>query len=179
MPAEAGYGGRRLVHTRRVVCQGFERNDGLWDIEVTLVDTKPHDVALLERHLIPADEPIHEITLRLAVDRSLLIHEVEVRFFHSPYQVCPSIVSSYQRLVGMLIGPGFVQATRELFRRTSGCTHATELIGPAASAAYQTLWNQLGGDGPFDPSSELPDFAVGGCHALSEDGVIVKLYSRG
>lgn len=177
MPVEAG-AARRLVHTRQLLCRGLERDDGLWDIEATLTDTKPHDVALIERRLIPADEPIHGITLTITVDRSLLIQAAEVRFSHSPYRVCSNIEGSYHKLVGMQIGPGFVQSVKQLFRRTAGCTHTTELIAVAASTAYQTLWNQMGTDKSFDASRELPDFAVGGCHALSEEGEIARRYRR-
>jgi len=30
--------GRQHLHTRRVVCQGFFRDDGLWDIEGRITD---------------------------------------------------------------------------------------------------------------------------------------------
>ena len=32
---------RRLMHTRSVECNGFLRDDGLWEVEARLVDTKP------------------------------------------------------------------------------------------------------------------------------------------
>ncbi|MEY3991305.1 MAG: hypothetical protein RIS04_68, partial [Pseudomonadota bacterium] len=32
---------RRLSHTRTVVFRGYDREDGLWDIEATLTDVKP------------------------------------------------------------------------------------------------------------------------------------------
>src|SRR3970282_2145791 len=31
---------RRLMHTRAIECTGYERDDGLWDIEAHLTDTK-------------------------------------------------------------------------------------------------------------------------------------------
>ena len=31
---------RKLMHTRAIDCKGYERADGLWDIEAHLVDTK-------------------------------------------------------------------------------------------------------------------------------------------
>ena len=31
---------RKAVHTRSIDCRGYEREDGLWDIEGRLVDTK-------------------------------------------------------------------------------------------------------------------------------------------
>ena len=40
--------GRRLMHTRSIECRGYEREDGLWDIEAHLVDTKTY--THLRRH---------------------------------------------------------------------------------------------------------------------------------
>ena len=31
---------RKLMHTRAIECNGYEREDGLWDIEAHLTDTK-------------------------------------------------------------------------------------------------------------------------------------------
>ena len=33
---------REHIHTRDIRCRGFRREDGLWDIEVTLEDTKTY-----------------------------------------------------------------------------------------------------------------------------------------
>ena len=37
--------GRQLLHTRRVTCQGFFREDGLWDIEGRITDEKSYEHA--------------------------------------------------------------------------------------------------------------------------------------
>ena len=37
--------GRQLLHTRRVTCQGFFREDGLWDIEGHITDEKSYEHA--------------------------------------------------------------------------------------------------------------------------------------
>ena len=34
---------RECLHSRNIVCNGFLRNDGLWDIEARLIDTKSYD----------------------------------------------------------------------------------------------------------------------------------------
>jgi hypothetical protein len=31
---------RKLVHTRQIECRGYQRDDGHWDIEGHIVDTK-------------------------------------------------------------------------------------------------------------------------------------------
>ena len=33
---------RKLIHTRTIDCRGYEREDGLWDIEGHLTDTKTY-----------------------------------------------------------------------------------------------------------------------------------------
>ena len=61
-------GRRRLMHRRSIECTGYLRNDGLWEVEARLLDTKPfaqHDH--FRGELQPGD-PVHDIGLRLAVD---------------------------------------------------------------------------------------------------------------
>jgi hypothetical protein len=43
MPGENDGNGarRRLMHTRSVECNGYLRDDDLWEVEARLVDTKP------------------------------------------------------------------------------------------------------------------------------------------
>ncbi len=41
MPPENSNKSRRLMHTRSITCEGFLRDDGLWEVEAWLRDTKP------------------------------------------------------------------------------------------------------------------------------------------
>ena len=61
------------MHTRHVECRGYERDDGLWDIEGHLVDTKPYDMPNDDRvsGKIAAGEALHEMWIRLTVDAIL------------------------------------------------------------------------------------------------------------
>ena len=45
---------RRRLHVRRVTYEGFERADGLFDIEAHLVDTKDHDISCCPACAAPA-----------------------------------------------------------------------------------------------------------------------------
>ena len=60
---------RRLMHTRSVECEGFLRDDGLWEVEAWLRDTKPFTQRAdrFRGELKPGD-PVHDIGLRLAID---------------------------------------------------------------------------------------------------------------
>ena len=59
---------RELLHTRRVRYEGYKRADGLWDIEAHLTDVKNHDYKL-KTGVRRAGQPIHDMWLRITVDR--------------------------------------------------------------------------------------------------------------
>ncbi len=167
---------RRPVHLRRIICEGFERQDGRFDIEGTLIDTKPIALALPERELA-ANAPIHQMTLRLTVDRQFLIHEAQARTVHGPYRVCGDITDSYRKLVGLRIEPGFTKTVKRLFRGVLGCSHITELLPPMATVAFQILWSEPEGFGAADDAAgRRRSSPLGGCHALRLDGEVVRLH---
>lgn len=168
---------RKLIHTRSITCLAYERSDGLLDIEGTLIDTKPHGFTLPARGPVEPGEPLHQMSIRLTIDRDLLIHDAIAHMVHTPYAVCGAISDAYRQLAGARIGPGFIQLTKQLFRERSGCSHLTELLPSMATTAYQVLWGepaqalkdalQAGGKikSPFD-----------GCHALRSDGEVVRVH---
>ena len=67
---------RRHIHTREIRCLGFEREDGLWDIEGTMTDTKTYTVDNQDRNGIAAGEPIHAMRIRVTIDADMLIHDI-------------------------------------------------------------------------------------------------------
>ena len=50
---------RKHIHTRDIQCRGYHRDDGLWDIEGTIMDTKTYSFDNIDRDGIPAGEPLH------------------------------------------------------------------------------------------------------------------------
>lgn len=166
-------GTRVLRHRRQVICQGYERDDGLWDIEARLLDTKPQAINLPERGDLAPLEPIHEMGLRITLDEALRIHDAEAWMDHHPYHVCPAITGAYRGLIGLRIGAGFLRAARERFRGVAGCTHLSELIAPIATTAYQTLWDRL--ENARD-GQEAEGWQINGCHALRDNGEVVERY---
>ncbi|MBF5096503.1 DUF2889 domain-containing protein [Azospirillum sp. INR13] len=159
---------RRPVHRRVVACDAYQRDDGLFDVEATVTDTKPFPLGLPMR-VVPADSPLHQMTLRLAVDRQYVIHEVEVRTEHAPYHTCYPIGDRYQKLIGLAIGPGFMRSVRGLFGGALGCTHLTELLGPISTVVFQALWSEVGIDGWKRGQSP-----VGHCLALAPGAEITQ-----
>ena len=68
---------RLLVHTRRIQCQGFRREDGLWDIEGSLIDTRTEEMETFGRGKIAPGEHLHEMWIRMTVDADLTVRSVE------------------------------------------------------------------------------------------------------
>ena len=65
---------RQMLHRRVVQCTGYRREDGLWDIEGHMVDTKTYSVPNEDRGgVIQAGEPLHEMWIRLTVDEESFV----------------------------------------------------------------------------------------------------------
>ena len=163
---------RKLLHNRTVTCRGYEREDGLWDIEGQMTDVKNYNFNNHDRGEIKAGEPLHEMWIRLTIDLNFLIHDAEASTDHSPYTICPEIVSRYKQLIGMRIGPGWNLKIRQLFNGVNGCTHITELLGPVATTAYQTLFSRRAQQTPKNANGKPPRI-LNSCHALASDSVAV------
>ena len=72
-----------------------------------MVDSKTYSFPNRHRAEVAAGEPVHEMWLRLTVDDSMRIHEVEAATDHGPFGMCPAITGNFKRLEGLTIGPGF------------------------------------------------------------------------
>ena len=163
---------REAIHRRVVECRGYRREDGLWDIEGHLVDTKTYSFSNRWRGVIQAGEPVHEMWLRLTIDESMLIHAAEAVTDAGPYAICPDITPRFRSLAGITIGPGFSRRVAERVGGTLGCTHLVELLKPMATTAYQTLWGARRDETQSQPRRR-PAF-LDTCHALASDGVVVR-----
>ena len=169
---------RRHLHTRTIKCEGYERDDGLFDIEAQIVDQKAYAVDEPMRGHRPAGAHVHDMQVRLTLDRAMTVRGIEVTTNHAPYDVCPNVAPGYQKLVGARIGAGWRKAVTEAVGRTRGCTHISELLMPMATVAFQTMGNwKTAGEG-----GKKPHF-IDGCHAWSSEGPVVKklfpLFYRG
>ena len=115
---------RTPLHSRRIHCEGFRREDGLLELEATLLDTKPMPLQLVSR-VVPATEPIHQMRVRLIVNAQREIVDATAFSEHTPYPTCAAVESAYRQLIGVCIQPGFTLQVKRLFRGTAGCTHMT------------------------------------------------------
>jgi len=80
---------RQLMHNRAIECRGYQREDGLWDIEGHLVDTKTYPTSSRDtgRERQPG-EPVHNMWLRLTIDLDMMIHDAEAVTDSGPYIHC-------------------------------------------------------------------------------------------
>ncbi len=179
---------RQLRHRRAIRAEAFERHDGLWDIEACLTDHKPRDVALAPG-VRPKGLPIHELWLRITIDRKLTIVDAEASSEWVPYPGhCEAANPAYRALIGLNLLNDFRRHARRLLAGTAGCTHLTELCSILPTAAIQAfagdVWHTRDSstDTPDTPTGESaaaapePPFQLDRCHALRFDGEAVRRF---
>ncbi|MBC4016737.1 DUF2889 domain-containing protein [Siccirubricoccus deserti] len=131
---------RELLHLRDIQLRGWQREDGLYDIEAYLLDTKAHPFENENRGRMEPGAPLHGLWLRLTIREDMEIVACEAASDHTPYGICPQAAPNFSRLAGLRIGPGFNRAVAERVGGVHGCTHLREVLGQMATVAYQTLY---------------------------------------
>lgn len=162
---------REHMHTREIEVRGYRREDGLWDIEAHMRDTKSYSFPNKARGEIKAGEPIHDMWLRVTIDDQHLIHETEASTEAGPFSICGDITPAFAQLKGLTIGPGWTREVRQRFGGVHGCTHLVELLGPIATVSFQTLVRSTT-QKARDPARSPRHLDT--CHALRTDGPVVK-----
>ena len=144
-----------------------------------MVDSKTYSFPNRHRGEVAAGEPVHEMWLRLTVDDSMRIHEVEAATDYAPFGTCPAITDNFKRLEGLTIGPGFRRAVRARVGGAQGCTHLVELVRPDRHDSRVS-------DDDRPPNRHKEPQEPGGhrvrsarpssstCHALASDGPVVR-----
>lgn len=133
---------REEVHNRRISCNGFVREDGMYDIEAELTDNKTYPFPTEFRGDVTPDEFIHHMKVRLTVDMTMTVQAAEAITIAGPYAVCPTANDVFDSLVGLNIGPGWRRRVTRAIGGRHGCTHITELMGVMGTIAYQTRYGE-------------------------------------
>jgi hypothetical protein len=182
---------RRLMHTRRIESKGFRREDGLWDIEARIIDSKPFAYHEPYRGQREAESDVHNIAIRLTLDDDFVVRDIEVLMPAVPYPSCAGAIPNFKQLIGAKVGAGWRKAVQAVVGSTMGCTHARELLFPMATVAFQTLF---GWEDEAESAQEKarraqrerlrgeqagrPHF-LDGCHSWASDGeVVATLYPQ-
>jgi hypothetical protein len=153
---------RKHLHTRAIEYRGYERADGLWDIEAHMTDVKTYEFTNNWRGTVAVGEPLHEMLLRLTIDDNFEVRDV---------------APNYKKLIGITMGPGWRKAIRTRVGGTDGCTHLTELLFPMATVAMQTIWPikaQRRKKAVEEQTSKRRPPVLNTCHAWSTDSPVVR-----
>lgn len=173
---------RSQLHHRSIQCEGFKREDGLWDIEAHLTDQRTYDCSYDPEHrggLIQAGENVHNMQVRLTLDLDFIIHEAVAVSDETPFPICFQAAQVMPRLIGLRMGKGWLKEVRERISSEVSCTHLIDLLTPIANTAYQTMHSAL------EERAEQRKLAdknftrnklgiLDTCIALASDGEVVK-----
>jgi len=172
MPLPVSAVERELTHVRRVRYEGYKRADGLWDIEAHLLDTKNHDYQL-KTGVRRAGQPIHDMWLRVTIDRSFTVVDALASMDAVPYPGgCEKIPPAYRKLIGLNLTLGFRKKTWDLLGNIRGCTHLTEMLAGLPTAAIQSF----AGERKEELDDGTKPFQLDQCHALETSTETVKLW---
>lgn len=164
---------RKHLHTRRYVFKGFHREDGLWDIEGHMTDTKTYGFHNEHRGDLRPGDPVHDMWMRLTLDDDLTLRDIEVATAAGPYALCGAIAPKYAAIKGARIAPGWRNKVKALFGGAAGCTHHTEMLMAIATVAYQTIYSAKKKWDGADKTTGKP-FFIDSCHALGSGSDLVK-----
>jgi hypothetical protein len=157
----------------------FAREDGLFDLEGRIVDTKAYAYHEPVRGHRQEGDVLHEMRVRLTIDTELVVQDLHVSIPSAPYPICPQTQERFRALIGLGLARGWRRAVDERMGGTHGCTHVRELLYQMPTLAFQSLgsWSLLGAEGLEDVAKRLsvqPRF-IDGCHAWAADGPIVAV----
>ena len=174
---------RALRHTRAITVEAYARDDGLWDLDARITDIKVKDVTLASGPR-PAGLPLHDLALRITIDRELTIVAVDAASDAVPYPgFCDTIAPAYQQLVGLNLMKNFRHELKRRVAGVAGCTHLTELAQILPTAAVQAfagdVWSTSDAASADADSTQVQPFQLDKCHALRTDGgAVARFYPR-
>jgi len=164
---------RKPLHNRRYEFCGYQRADGLWDIEGRIVDTKTYPFENKERGTVEPGQALHDMTIRLTIDDDFLVHDIVAVTDSTPFTFCGGVVPNYRKVVGRRIVSGWRNLLRDLLGGTEGCTHMTEMLGAMGTVAYQTLYPvRLKRQQAADPAKRPA--LLDSCHSWAADSPVVR-----
>ena len=169
---------RKQLHTRKISFEGFLRDDGLWDIDAELRDSKSYPIHMHERGDLAPGEAIHHMRIRVTVDDSLKIVAIQTALDSAPFAECQSAADPMAKLIGFTLGAGWRKAIERAIGGVAGCTHLRELLFNVATAAFQTipvyLAQQRAASGPRrEPDAPAPYF-LDKCMSWDVSGPVVQ-----
>ena len=172
---------RRPSHQRTITLDGYARDDGHYDIEAELQDIKHHSFPSRAHGQIEKGQALHHMKVRVTVSEEMEIIAAEAQTLAGPYHECPHGAGAIANLVGKSIQPGWKKIVQKAIGGAQGCTHITELMGPVATVAFQTIYGERAkrnrelaaqnspesADKESAPMARMPSM-MNSCYALAE-----------
>jgi hypothetical protein len=172
---------RTPLHNRTLEMNAYWRDDGLWDIEGRLTDRKAYSYESNSRGSVSAGDAVHDMYVRLTLDDSFEVVDVEVSMDAFPFSICNEVEPNFEALKGLTVGPGWMKSVRQRVGGKHGCTHVLEMFGPLATVAFQAIptWKRQQverGERPAPPkeSDKRKPFFLGQCHSWAFDSPVVR-----
>ena len=168
---------RKPIHERQIKLCAFEREDGLFDIEAHLVDTKPFTIQRrLENESSPAGTHLHDLSIRFTVNSDFIIQSIEASSDRTPYPICAQAQTTLSVLIGDSVGKGWTKLVKDKLRGTASCTHLAELLIPMATVTFQAI-KGLNFRAPVIHKTTHDFGLINSCYAYADHrGVVMKLW---
>ena len=160
---------RQHLHNRHVAYRGYRRDDGGWDIEAELRDTKTYDMRVVGESDLSAGQPIHHLAIRMTLDGSLVVRDIVVAMDGTPHGNCSQAQTSLQAMVGVQVGGGWRKNIEQRVGGVQGCTHLRELLFNMATVTFQTVH-----PGEAVLHATQPPAYLGQCMAWDTRGPLVQ-----
>ena len=160
---------RQKLHRRAILVEGFKREDGNYDIDAVLEDTKTHRFST-DRGTLDPSQVLHGLSARMTITPQFEIIDFTVAMDDTPSDSCLTVVPHFKAMIGLVITRGFVRAAYERIGGTLGCTHIRELLQQMATVAMQTTFQER--MNRRDPAAPPP--LLNTCHGWRADGPMMR-----
>jgi hypothetical protein len=111
------------------------------------------------------------VRLTITPDREVVAAEAVIDA--SPYNYCRQVTDVAQNLVGLRIETGWTAKSNRAMGANRGCTHLTQLLGPIATTAIQTLASaRYRGD--RNKGGRNSNQFLNTCHSYADDSPVVR-----
>ena len=163
---------RDELHLRRIELRGYRRDDGLYDIEARMVDTKTRELTLGDGRVVPPGEALHDMSVRLVVDEDLNVIDIVASTDASPFGICAEATGTLQSMKGLRIAAGWSAAVRQRLAGRKRLYASHRVAPPLATVAFQTL-SQVRNARPAPVDANGRPRKIDTCYAYASDREIV------
>ena len=169
---------RKPAHTRKTEFHVYARDDGMWDIDAVILDTKPYPLHTMDSGLRQPGDSIHQMAIRVTIDEEMTVRSIATAMAAAPFNECPAALDPMQKMVGASMTKGWRRSIDAALGGTLGCTHLRELLFNMATPAYQAIrpyrqYIRIQNGEPVRPRDKPPGH-LGGCMTWDAAGPMVR-----